>query len=193
MIATFPDGQLMQLLGFPAVDGFDLIQSLREHNPGFGFAIATNAGFAHEAGFSERMPAVVPSEPIDDVLTVGGDEIYKLFAFHPDYTVEELLDYLPALLPDSISAGHMGADAVDIGPESIDKCAGLRWLCERLDVASAEVIAIGDEGNDMTMLQWAGRGIAMANAPDHVKAIADEIAPSNNDGVAQVLEQLLAR
>lgn len=192
MVTTFPDGRLLQLLGFRAAQGFDVVRSLRVDSPGIRFAIATDAGFAHEDGFAERMPAAVHGDPVDDVLTLGGAEIYKLFAFHPAYTVNELLDVLPPLLPDRIAASHMGADAVDIGPDTIDKCAGLAWLCDRLDVDAADVIAIGDEANDITMLRWAGRGIAMGNAADYVHVEADEVAPSNaDDGVAHILESLL--
>ena len=56
----------------------------------------------------------------------------------------------------------------------------------------AEVLAFGDALNDLEMLQWAGRGVAVANAIDVVKDVADEIAPANvDDGVAQVIEVLL--
>ena len=54
-----------------------------------------------------------------------------------------------------------------------------------------EVVAFGDNLNDLTMLEWAGRGIAMANAPDEVKDVADEITSTNTEfGVARVLEEL---
>ena len=193
MIATFPDGELMQLLGFDIDEASDVVRSLRAHDARLGFAIATDAGFGFEAGFAERMPAAVPGDPIDDVLSVGGTQIFKLFSFHPDHTVDEMLDWLPALLPASLAVSHMGADAVDIGPTSIDKQAGLAWLCEQLGIDGADVIALGDEANDITMLRAAGRGIAMDNAPAHVKAAADEVAPSNNDhGVAHILEALIS-
>ena len=58
-------------------------------------------------------------------------------------------------------------------------------------VAPGDVIAIGDEMNDLRMLQWAGRGIAMANAHEQVREIADEVIGTNtDDGVAQFLDTL---
>ncbi|XXZ08654.1 HAD hydrolase family protein [Sorangium sp. So ce302] len=58
-------------------------------------------------------------------------------------------------------------------------------------MAAAQVIAFGDMPNDLPMLGWAGRGVAVANAHPDVLAAADEVTSSNDhDGVALVLEQL---
>ena len=193
MIGTFPDAALVRLMGFDFALAHEAIVSVRAALPGTGFALATDAGLAHEPGFAERMPAVVDADPIDDVLTLGGGDAYKLFAFHDDVSVAELLAEVPAHLPTGLSANHMGADAIDIGLDTIDKCSGLRWVCDELGVEAADVIAFGDEWNDLTMLEWAGRGVAMANADARVRAAADEVAPANTaDGVAVVLERLLA-
>lgn len=192
MIGTFPDAALVRLVGFDFDLAHQAVTTIRAAIPGTGFAIATDAGLAHERGFAERMPAVVDNDPVDDVLGIGGTEAYKLFAFHSGMTVEALLAAAPAHLPIGLSANHMGADAIDIGPDTIDKCSGLRWVCTELGIDAADVIAFGDEWNDLTMLEWAGRGVAMGNADDRVKASADEVAPANTaDGVAVVLEQLL--
>ena len=192
MIGTFPDGRLLRLMGFDIDLARLAIETLREALPGIGFAMATDAGMAHEPGFAERMPAVVGTDPTDDVLALGGVEAFKLFAFHDGMTVPALLSGAPRLLPDTLAASHMGADAIDIGLATIDKCAGLQWVCEQLDVVAADVIAFGDEWNDITMLEWAGHGVAMGNADDRVRAVSNEVAPSNMaDGVAVVLERLL--
>jgi Cof subfamily protein (haloacid dehalogenase superfamily) len=193
MIGTFPDAALVRLMGFDVALVRQVVTAIRSSLPGTGFALATDAGLAHERGFAERMPAVVDDDPVDDVLGLGGTEAYKLFAFHNDMSVAALLSAVPEHLPAGLSANHMGADAIDIGPDTIDKCSGLRWVCDELGVGAADVIAFGDEWNDLTMLEWAGRGVAMANADNRVKASADEVAPANTaDGVAVVLEQLLS-
>lgn len=192
MIGTFPDGQLLRLTGFDIDLAHRAVAAFRLGLPGTGFAVATDAGLAHERGFAERMPAVVDTDPIDDILALGGTEVFKLFAFHDNMSVPALLGAAPALLPETLAATHMGADAIDIGPVAIDKCAGLQWVCELLGVSAADVIAFGDEWNDITMLQWAGRGVAMGNADPRVRAAANEVAPPNTaDGVAIVLERLL--
>ena len=63
-------------------------------------------------------------------------------------------------------------------PNGADKGAALARLCSRLDIVAEEVIAFGDNYNDLTMLEWAGRGVAMGNALDRVKETADEVTYS---------------
>jgi Cof subfamily protein (haloacid dehalogenase superfamily) len=79
---------------------------------------------------------------------------------------------------------------VEIVPLGISKATGVQEVAGPLDIGRADVLAFGDMPNDVPMLLWAGRGVAMANAhPDAVSA-ADEVTASNNDdGVARVLER----
>ena len=74
--------------------------------------------------------------------------------------------------------------------KGISKASSLEAICNKLDIKPEEVMAFGDEQNDMTMIEFAGLGVAMGNACDKLKAIADEITLSNNeDGIAQTLEK----
>ena len=60
-----------------------------------------------------------------------------------------------------------------------------------LGIDASEVLAFGDNYNDLSLLEFAGHSVAMANAVDETKAVADEITLSNADfGVAEVLERL---
>lgn len=82
---------------------------------------------------------------------------------------------------------------LDITPDGINKSTALEKLRVRLGVDPADTLAIGDGSNDIEMLRWAGRGIAMGQADDTVKAAADEVtAPVWEDGAALVLEALLS-
>lgn len=202
LISTFPvdDGnepQLLHLLSFDTNRARSIVTAIRATRPGYGFAYATDAGFAHESGFAERMPAAVHDKPVPDVLALGGETAFKLFAFHDEVGPYELLDLLPPIVnaePDAelFSVGHMGADAVEIGPASTDKSAGMSWLCDHLGVEACDVIAIGDERNDLTMIEWAGVGVAMSNAEQSVRRAADlVIGNHDNDGVAAYLEGLV--
>ena len=83
---------------------------------------------------------------------------------------------------------------LDLAPEGVSKASALEKVREWLGVPLASTIAIGDGRNDLEMLAWAARGIAMGNASDIVLAAADEIAADvRDDGAAQVLEELLAQ
>ncbi len=73
-------------------------------------------------------------------------------------------------------------------PMGIDKGAALRPAMEKLGIKPEECIAFGDAENDIPMLQYAGVGVAMGNATEPVKAIADYITLSNEeDGIAEAL------
>lgn len=74
----------------------------------------------------------------------------------------------------------------------IDKGEALRYLLNRLDIAPDQVLAMGDGGSDLPMLQAAGIGVAMANATEAVKAGADYITTScDEDGVALAIEKFV--
>lgn len=75
----------------------------------------------------------------------------------------------------------------------MSKAWGLAQLCAHLGLGADEVIAFGDELNDVEMLSWAGYAVAMPQAGPAVRRVVDRIAPSNDDdGLAQVLEGLVA-
>ena len=115
----------------------------------------------------------------------------KLFVAHPALTEGELITALGPHLPGDVHLTSSGIDFAEITPAGADKGSALARLCTLLDIVAEEVVAFGDNLNDLTMLEWAGRGIAMANAPDEVKDVADEITSTNTEfGVARVLEEL---
>ena len=81
--------------------------------------------------------------------------------------------------------------AVEIVGPTTSKAAALQFLCDRLGITPAQVIAFGDNVNDVEMLEFAGLGVAMGNATDDARAAARKIAPSNDeDGIAAVLEEV---
>lgn len=81
---------------------------------------------------------------------------------------------------------------LDITPDGISKATGLEALRERLGVDPADTVAVGDFDNDVEMLRWAARGVAMGQAEPVVVAAADEVcATVDEDGLADVLESLL--
>ncbi|MBA2573890.1 MAG: HAD family phosphatase [Nocardioidaceae bacterium] len=74
---------------------------------------------------------------------------------------------------------------LDLAPEGVSKASALAEVAAVLGVAQADVLAIGDGRNDLEMLAWAGRGVAMGQAPLEVQSVADEVTGSlTEDGVA---------
>ena len=82
---------------------------------------------------------------------------------------------------------------LDLNPKGVTKASALEDLRIRLGVHPADTIAIGDGRNDLDMLRWAGRGVAMGNADDVVRAAADEVTGTiDEDGVVPILRGLSA-
>lgn len=83
---------------------------------------------------------------------------------------------------------------VEVNPLGADKGAGLMRLAALLGIHQDEVMAIGDEGNDATMIAWAGLGVVMANGNPITQANADWIAPTiDEDGAAVAIEKFVLR
>ncbi|AJS61548.1 Cof-type HAD-IIB family hydrolase [Paenibacillus sp. IHBB 10380] len=74
----------------------------------------------------------------------------------------------------------------------VDKGTSLHHLIQKLDIEQGEVIAMGDSYNDLAMIKFAGLGVAMGNAPDDIKEIANYVTDTNmEDGVAKVVETFI--
>jgi hydroxymethylpyrimidine pyrophosphatase-like HAD family hydrolase len=91
-------------------------------------------------------------------------------------------------------ASYSGAVGLaEISAAGVTKAAALGDWCVSQGIDPADVYAFGDMPNDLPMLRWAGRSFGVANAHEDVLAMVDEVCASNDDdGVAQVLEVLLA-
>lgn len=112
--------------------------------------------------------------------------------------VVEQGDYLAALEPDFVHAFGKQANIfrsepffLEIVPKEVDKAEGLSHLLKHLHLNREDMAAFGDGFNDITMLSYAGMGIAMGNAQSEVKKAADFVTKSNDqDGIAYAIRQL---
>ena len=96
------------------------------------------------------------------------------------------------LFGDELSVFRSEPYFLEIMPKGIDKAKSLKRLLDIVGMDRKEMAAFGDGFNDKSMLMFAGCGVAMENGQAAVKAIADYVAPSNEeDGVAYVVERWL--
>ncbi|GAA3280907.1 hypothetical protein GCM10020218_033970 [Dactylosporangium vinaceum] len=81
---------------------------------------------------------------------------------------------------------------VEVSAAGVTKASALALVARSHSVTAADVVAFGDMPNDLPMLTWAGRGVAMANAHPAVRAAASDVTKHTNedDGVAEYLERL---
>jgi Cof subfamily protein (haloacid dehalogenase superfamily) len=119
------------------------------------------------------------------------DPPHKLQAIVEGPALVPLLEALAGILPYDCIGQFSYETYLEIIRRGVDKSTALLVLGQQLGISPSEMIAIGDMDNDIAMLQMAGLGIAMGNAPEHVKAEADWVTDTNNrDGVAIAIERL---
>lgn len=87
-----------------------------------------------------------------------------------------------------------GFGYLDVVQPGVSKATGIRVLMDSFGIDASEVMAFGDAGNDAEMLRLAGVGVAMGNASDELKSIADLVCdPCEEQGVLKVLEEVFGR
>lgn len=112
----------------------------------------------------------------------------KILLIGADYVLEGLRRVIQAGLP-TLSVMKSEPTYLEVLPPGISKGAALLVLCEHLGLDLQEVVAMGDGPNDMTLIEAAGLGVAVANAAPELKERADFISRSNEEcGVAEVIE-----
>lgn len=169
-----------------------LVDKVRGIEPGVRFAIDNIDAFAHEPAFFDAAvdwdETVLEVEDLTPLLLEG---CVKLIARRPGLSALELMDRLGGALDGHAHITTSGLDWVDIGMTGVSKATALARVCQHLGVAREEVVAVGDNHNDLCMLEWAGTGLAVANAVDEVRGAVAGVLPSNrDDGVAVLLEHL---
>ena len=82
-------------------------------------------------------------------------------------------------------------DYIEFADGSVSKSGTLAWLCDRLGVEREAVVTLGDGMNDVDMLEWAGLGVAVAEAAEPVRAAADLVVP--RAGIPALLRDLAER
>jgi HAD superfamily hydrolase (TIGR01484 family) len=79
---------------------------------------------------------------------------------------------------------------LDLSPVGVSKASGLQYVAEKLGLEAEDVLAIGDGRNDIEMLTWAGRGVAMGQSVQEVQDAADHVTdPVDRDGAAVELDR----
>ena len=136
--------------------------------------------------YSPRLPVVVARAAEE----LWAEPINKVYLQHPELDDDALAGAAREAAGDLVAVVVAGPHTVEMVPAGLTKATGLSLAARRLGVTATEAIAFGDMPNDVPMLRWAGRGVAMGNAHDELRAVADEVTLSNaEDGIAVVLER----
>ncbi len=186
----------------PALDdGYEILEAvtfdpapalrlLREEFPSALVAV-------EELGVGFKVSAPFPDGELDGTPRVVSFEelmatpVTRLTIRDPLSTSEEFLERTERIGLHGVEYAVGWSAWLDINPEGVSKGAALEGVRRRLGVEPMHTIAVGDQRNDLEMLRWAARGVAMGNAPDEVKAAADEVTGHvDDDGLLAVLASI---
>ncbi|MFF7050981.1 HAD family hydrolase [Streptomyces griseorubiginosus] len=138
------------------------------------------------------LTGALPATPFTDVSDLWAEPLGKIYIQHPELTDDELADAAVRAAGGFVSVAMAGQGIVELLPLGLSKATGLSLAARRLGLKAADTIAFGDMPNDIPMFAWASYGVAMADAHEELKAVADEVTSSNEeDGIAVVLERML--
>lgn len=172
-------------------DPASVLDQLRDRIPTAKFAIEDDQGNYlsterfQDFSFGVRAQGVT-FEQLQETTAV------RLVVFSQGASTQEFSSAIEALGLQGITYS-VGYNAwLDVAGAGVSKASGLEALRQVLHVDPQNTVAIGDGFNDVEMLGWAGRGVAMGQAPDAVKRVADEVTGTVRDGgLATVLRTLL--
>ena len=137
------------------------------------------------------MPIVVAPNFVEEAMQIAGGSTKFLIPGEPELLIQ-LESEMKAALSEQMEVFRSAPFFLELPPKGIDKAQSLQRLLTHLGLERESLMAFGDGFNDLSMIQFAGQGVAMANAVEEVKSIADFVTTSNEeDGIAHALEQLL--
>ncbi|MBZ6171359.1 HAD family hydrolase [Streptomyces olivaceus] len=196
-----PDAhRFVKVRELPRENALDAVRLLREAAPGTVYAVEQTYGFHQEPAYP-KMHLEVPDDllPAEELLAPDGrgttEPVLKILAFHPELDPDAFLTLARLAVGDRANVTRSSPSALlEISGPDVSKASTLALCCAERGISHDEVVAFGDMPNDVEMLTWAGRSYAMGNAhPDVVAAASGQTVANNDDGVAVVIEQMLAQ
>jgi Cof subfamily protein (haloacid dehalogenase superfamily) len=172
-------------------DPSEVLTTIRGSLEGANYAVEDEAGLYRFTGsFPDgTLGAVSEKVPFEELLAAHATRVVVI---SPGHKIEDFLSVVERMGLHKVSYNVGWTAWLDIAPDGVNKSTALERVRELLDIPRSRVMAIGDGRNDIDMLEWAsasGRGVAMGQAPDEVRAAASETTGTDlDDGVATVLE-----
>ena len=177
----------VEVLTTVTFDARETVKLLLDHVPDAAVAV-------EEIGRGYRINKPFPDGEItgemilQTVEELVAEPVTRVIIRSPDQSAEEFIELAERLGLHGTNY-FVGYTAwLDLAPSGVTKASGLESVASRLGVARSKVLAIGDGRNDLEMLRWAGRGVAMGNAPVEVQDAADDVTETvEHDGVVMEL------
>jgi hypothetical protein len=180
-------------------NALDAVRLLREAAPGTVFAVEQTYGFYQEPAYP-KLHMEIPDNlaPAEQLLAPdapgAGEPVLKILAFHHELDPDAFLTVARRAVGDRATITRSSPSALlEISGPGVSKASTLELCCAERGISPEEVVAFGDMPNDVEMLTWAGMSYAMGNAhPAVIAAASGRTVANNEDGVAVVIEKILA-
>lgn len=174
----YPPFEVVDVLTF---DPRPVVESILAEAPNVLLAVeVVGRGYQVNGPFpSEELHGVIEVVGLDELLS---KDVTRVIVRDPASGEEDFIGLGARLGFEGVSYSVGYTAWLDIAPPGVDKAHGLARVCERAGIDRADVLAVGDGRNDIEMLSWAGRGVAMGNAPQEVVARADAVTGHFRDG-----------
>lgn len=133
-------------------------------------------------------------DKIEDIKKFSHENaVFKIVGIASPKKIEKVKETLPKDIYDIVEVTYSESDRIEFVNKGMTKVKAIKMILDTLGIEKENVVAIGDGDNDITMLEYAGCGIAMKNSPDAVKTKADRITKytNNENGVGLMLKELL--
>ncbi|MFE2282705.1 Cof-type HAD-IIB family hydrolase [Streptomyces sp. NPDC059443] len=191
--------EFVHVRALPRLAALKVVEALRAAAPGTSFAVELTTGinyeptyppFFQDAGGNVATAEKLLNEATDD----DSAPVLKVLAHHGELAPDEFLELARATAGAYASITRSSPTSLlEISGPGVSKASTLALCCEERGISAAEVVAFGDMPNDVEMLGWAGTSYAMGNAhPDVIAAASGRTVANNEDGVALVIERILA-
>ncbi|QDP94956.1 HAD family phosphatase [Microlunatus elymi] len=178
VIVSYPPVEVLRTVTF---DAGEVVHRVLEQNPNTLVAVE-EIGRGYRV--SDRFPDgdLTGELIITDVDEMIAEPVTRVVLRDPNSTDQDFIRLAEHLGLRGCSYFIGWSAWLDIVPEGVNKASALADVAARLGIDRADVLALGDGRNDVEMLQWAGRGVALGQAPDEVKAIADAVTGTFDAG-----------
>ena len=186
VVFSYPPVEVLSTITF---DASQIVSMLMEHVPDAAVAVEEiGVGYRINRPFPDgEITGEMKIEPVEDLVA---EPVTRVIIRDPHSSEEEFVALAEKVGLQGTNYFIGWTAWLDLAPDGVSKASALADVAERLGVDRANVLAIGDGRNDVEMLEWAGRGVAMGQAPLEVQEAADDVTETvHNDGVALELSR----